>query len=461
MRPVRVVPATITLTLLAPLLAVLLGGPALSASAGPSTTAPAGATAPVSVAAAITAPAAKKKPKYKPPVGVAFNDPLIPGARGNVLDQVVLAVRNTPKNEYIRLVVWNYDAPWLTKDLIAAKKRGAIVQVITAGSVDSRSFLTLARFLKQNEKDKSFAKKCKGACRSNSKIMHSKIFMFSKVGKTKNVSMFGSTNLTTAARNRQWNDQITSTNKGLYDFFVATFEQYRQDRPQVKPGDGYKSKRYEVVLFPKFEENPVADAFSRVRCNGATGPGATGGRTKIRIAVAGWFNAYGEDIARKVRSLWDRGCDVRIVTTLLGRGVNRTLRNPAGRGPVPIHSLYQDRDGDAVPERYLHMKSVSIQGVYGGNTAASLVWTGSPNWSARAARSDEVWVKVFDAPALARRYAAHVDRLRTIVLDQGEDVEADAVKLRNALRQYQQARQAMARAGVLNGPVLPDWLELD
>ena len=43
----------------------------------------------------------------------------------------------------------------------------------------------------------------------------------------------------------------------------------------------------------------------------------------------------------------------------------------------------------------------SIQGVYGGNRSANLVWTGSPNWSARAARSDEVWVKVFDAPALA------------------------------------------------------------
>ena len=73
------------------------------------------------------------KPKYKPPVGVAFNDPLIPGSRGNVLDQGVLAVRNTPKKQYIRLVVWNYDAPWLTSELIQAKRRGAIVQVITAG----------------------------------------------------------------------------------------------------------------------------------------------------------------------------------------------------------------------------------------------------------------------------------------------------------------------------------------
>jgi len=448
MRAVRVVPATVALTLLAP----LLGGPALCASAGASTAPTAVSAGPATVAAP-GAPMAERKPKYKPPVGVVFNDPLIPGARGNVLDQVVMAVRSTPKNEYIRLVVWNYDAPWLTRDLIAAKKRGAIVQLVTAGSVDSRSFKTLAKFLLQNPKDKSFAKKCKGACRSNSKIMHAKVFMFSKVGNTKNVSMFGSTNLTTAARNRQWNDQITSTNKGLYDFFVATFEQYRQDRPQVKPDDGYRSKRYQVVLFPIFDHNPVADTLSKVRCHGA----ANGRRTKIRIAVAGWFNGYGEEIAGKVRSLWDRGCDIRIVTTLLGRGVNRTLRNPAGRGPVPIHGLYQDRDADGVPERYLHMKSVSIQGVFGSDTSANVVLTGSPNWSARAARSDEVWVKVFEAPVLARRYAAHIERLRTIILDQGEDEE----DLRIAMRRYVQERKLMMRQTGVSGPIFPDWLELD
>src|SRR5688572_27805162 len=121
MRAVRVVPVTVALTLLAPLLAVLFGGPALSASADTSTATTVSA-APATLGVSSAPKAAKRKPKYKPPVGVTFNDPLIPGARGNVLDQVVLAVRNTPKNEYIRLVVWNYDAAWLTKDLIAAKK---------------------------------------------------------------------------------------------------------------------------------------------------------------------------------------------------------------------------------------------------------------------------------------------------------------------------------------------------
>ena len=126
-----------------------------------------------------------------------------------------------------------------------------------------------------------------------------------------------------------------------------------------------------------------------------------------------------------------------------------------------IRDSYQDRDDDGVPERYLHMKSVSIQGVYAGDTSASQVWTGSPNWSARAARSDEVWVRVFDAPLLARRYANQIDYLRTIVLDQGDDEENDGTELRTQLRQYQKARTMLAKAGMLDGPVLPDWLELD
>jgi hypothetical protein len=44
------------------------------------------------------------------------------------------------------------------------------------------------------------------------------------------------------------------------------------------------------------------------------------------------------------------------------------------------------------------------------------------------------------------------------VLDQGD---SDVTKLRTELRQYQQARKLLAKAGLLQGPVLPDWLELD
>ena len=37
----------------------------------------------------------------------------------------------------------------------------------------------------------------------------------------------------------------------------------------------------------------------------------------------------------------------------------------------------------------------------------------------------------------------------------------DAVDLRTQMRQYQQVRKLMAKAGLLDGPILPDWFELD
>ena len=68
MRPVRVVPATIALTLLAPLLAVLFGGPALSASAGASAT-PTSVSVTSATAAASVPTAGKKGKKSKAVVG--------------------------------------------------------------------------------------------------------------------------------------------------------------------------------------------------------------------------------------------------------------------------------------------------------------------------------------------------------------------------------------------------------
>ncbi len=90
-------------------------------------------------------------------------------------------------------------------------------------------------------------------------------------------------------------------------------------------------------------------------------------RTKIRIAIAGWFDAFGTTISKQVRSLWGRGCDIKIITTLAGRDVNRTLRSRKGRGPVPIRRVTIDRNQDRIPERYLHMKAISIIGSFDGD----------------------------------------------------------------------------------------------
>ena len=343
--------------------------------------------------------------RYSPPLGAVFSSPLDGNGR-EILKQVYRSIQASPKGSTIRLVVWNFaDAPTASA-LIDAKNRGVRVQVVVAESVRNKQWYRLRDALNANTGDHSFAVRCKNACRTDRYVMHAKIFLFSKAGERRHVSMFGSTNLTKAAGNRQWNDQVTTANKGLYEFFVQTFKEYAADRTVSKGKDTYDNGRYRVVLFPVPETNPIAQALEKVKCHDPDKARVDKNRTVVRIAIAGWFDEFGIRIAQQVRRLWDNGCDMRIVTTLAGRKINRILKRRYGRGRVPIRQVTIDNDGDLIPERYMHMKSIAVDGYYDGDPKAHTLFTGSPNWSGEARSSDEVWVEVRDAKELVRDYIA-------------------------------------------------------
>jgi phosphatidylserine/phosphatidylglycerophosphate/cardiolipin synthase-like enzyme len=370
-------------------------------------------------AAPIQARPPKPKPYWEPPTGVLLNDV---GRRGQgrvIISRVIRTIDNVHKGEYIRIVVWNLDDRGVVDALIRARDRGVLVQVVVSWIVGvnvaeglNHAWPRLARQLNRNTKDLSFAVMCRSACRSDAGIMHSKIFLFSKVRKAETVSMFGSSNLTAAAGSTQWNDLVTVKNKPIYDFFLKTFEQYAADKAIPNPYTEWESGDFYVQLFPARNRNPVVDQLNLVKCAGATGgTGNENHHTVIRIAIAGWFDRYGDTIAQKIRQLWDSGCDIKIITTLAGGGINQILRKPTGRGAIPIREVTQDRDFDGIPEKYLHLKAVAISGVFDGNTASSVVLTGSPNWSSRAQRSDEVLVRMLNRPGIVAKYTAEVNRL--------------------------------------------------
>ena len=409
MRAARLALCVALLSLLAPLAVVT------STSAG----AAGKASADVGALAAQTQTKVDKKPHsqqkkgaWVPPPGVLLSDPMIPGRNRSILRRVIQAVNNTARKEYIRVVVWNYDDRPVTNALLAADRRGVNVQIVVAGSVENANWARTRAQLNRNRSDKSFALKCTGGCRSRTKIMHSKYILFSRVHQAKNVAMFGSFNLTTPAGNRQWNDMVTTRNLGLYTALEDTFNEYSQDMIINAPYKETDLGKYKVTLFPAFNRNPILAELKRVSCVGAApGAGNESGRTVIRIAIAGWFDAYGNDIARQVRNLWEAGCDIRIITTLAGRGVNKALKHSGGRGPVPVRMLTYDPNEDGIPERYLHMKNIAISGVFDGDPAAHVLITGSPNWSTRAQKSDEILFRITQATKMVRQYQANTDRL--------------------------------------------------
>ncbi len=448
MRAARLAIVVASLSLLAPLTVVT------STSAGAVGQVSAQVSAPASAPAA--ASKQRKGNKWTPPVGALLSDPMIKGQNRNILQRVITAINNTAKKEYIRVVVWNYDDRPVTNALLAADRRGVHVQIVVAGSVDNANWNRTRAQLNRKTTDKSFALKCTGGCRSQTKIMHAKYIIFSRIHKAKNISMFGSFNLTTPAGNRQWNDMVTTRNFGLYNALEQTFNEYANDVIVPAPYKVTDLGKYQVTLFPAFNRNPILEELKKVACVGTTdGAGNKKRRTIVRIAIAGWFDAYGNDIARQVRNLWERGCDVRIITTLAGRGVNRALKAPGGRGPVPIKEVTYDPNRDGIPERYLHMKNIAISGIFDGDKSANVLITGSPNWSTRGQKSDEILFRIKKANKMVRQYIANTNRLYfgPWAHDHVRPVPQGILE-----------RRADGSSGVPNlrtGENVPDWFELD
>ncbi len=259
--------------------------------------------------------------------------------------------------------------------------------------------------LNRNERDQSFAVRCQGACRSGAKIMHTKMVLISRVHRVHNISMVGSFNITRAAGQppvERHGDRAQPVALPIPGRDVPGVRQGQAGGPI--PSRSSDRGRHQVTLWPSYQRNTILSELRRVSCRVPVGDGWR--RTKVRIAIAGWFDAFGDDIARQVRQ---------VVGPRLQRPDhhhpgrprrNKTLRNPRGRGPVPIKQLTVDRDQDGIPERYLHMKAVAISGGFDGDRSANVLITGSPNWSTRASRSDEISFRFLNSGKLVASTSA-------------------------------------------------------
>ena len=212
------------------------------------------------------------------------------------------------------------------------------------------------------------------SCRGARGAAHSKIYLFSKTGKAKNVVMSGSANLTVAGAVNQWNDMYTWVdNREIYKFAVRVYKEMWQDTPVPQQFVQFSSGKDLLGLH-------AADRPRRPHRRPGPGPARPGdvrrcektkhGRTIIRAAPDVMRNERGMAIAAAPARAVGQGCDVRIAYTVMGVDVFRFLGQPTARGVVPKKHLVQDFDGDGEFDNYFHLKALTINGVFDGNPAS-------------------------------------------------------------------------------------------
>ena len=323
----------------------------------------------------------------------------------------------------IRIATWSFNDMGIAKALVAAHNRGVSVQVVAAASRNKgdRAWRLLRKKLGGNyykagvansSEKVSFARQCRGACRGRGGTPHSKYFLFNDVGSqhVENVVMSTSMNLTNMGYQGQWNQAQTAWSPAIYNNFLTIFRETRTGVPQSVPYRRYLSGNVANMFFPRPGTNsatdPVMQVLNQTRCTGSTA--GTNGRTKIRIVQYAIYDARGVWLAKKLRSLWNAGCDVSIIYAISTRPVLGILRNGSGRGAIPMRqSVITNGKREIV--KYNHSKWMTIAGNWGSSTASYITFAGAANWSNAAFYNDEQMMQI-NAYSTARAHLLNFNR---------------------------------------------------
>ncbi len=267
-----------------------------------------------------------------------------------------------PANGRIRIATWSFDDWVIARALVAARDRGVSVQVVAAKAANRGipSWRWLRKKLGSNLYRRgypitramhSFARQCPGSCRGFGGTQHAKFFLFDNVGAAhkRNVVIQSSANLTGMAFENQWNQAQAMHSVLAYRDFDAIHRQMVVRRRLAQPYHVKLMGSVTNYFFPRPRatpaQDPVMQNLNAVNCHGAT-TGRGSGRTMIRVTEYAFYGDRGAWIAKKLRFLWEAGCDVAIIYAVSSRPVISILRKRSGRGPVPMRqSVVKDSLG--------------------------------------------------------------------------------------------------------------------
>jgi phosphatidylserine/phosphatidylglycerophosphate/cardiolipin synthase-like enzyme len=351
--------------------------------------------------------------RYVPPQGVKFNHWNIKRYRNTIRRHMLHTINSVPRGATIRWMVFSFGDWGIEKALVRARNRGVSVQVLgnymnhetwapwrklqaTLGAKTSRPG--------RNPERLSWARQCRKSCRGWGGNLHVKLYLFSQVATVKNVTMYGSWNPTWVANQRQWNHLDTRWDPDTYQQYLNIFAQAKRDRPV-----GYahwESGGMENFVFPRpgthAADDPINQELAKISCVSAPdlGTGVTHA-TVVRIGMYVFGGSRGTWMARRIRSLWNNGCDVAIVYGFASARALSILYSPTGRGRIPMKQCMKIENGK--PYRYLHHKFVAVSGVYDGVQGSNVVWAGSTNFSMLGFSADDLTVRTMDA-GITRAY---------------------------------------------------------
>lgn len=338
-------------------------------------------------------------PPYTPQTGALFNDPTgTPEQQLVLLNHIMKSIESVPKGSVIRVASYSFTYTPMANALIAAHKRGVQVRVLVDSHTISPEMTKMKKALGSSRSKPSYFATCTYGCMSSKpSFMHSKLYLFSRAGNAKHVSMISSGNPAFAAGTLSWNNTYTIVGDStLYAANVQNFNDMLKDKTNTKYYRTVTSGPYKEYLFPRAGTTANSDTMynvlRNVNCtNVAPGYGANG-RTVVRIAAYKW-TALRAELAQQTTALKKAGCDVEVIYS--GDTVEKKIAYELQKQKVPVYDGRLDRDNDGELDLYIHSKYILISGGYAGKNNVKAVYTGSQNFSRNSLReSNETNIRI-------------------------------------------------------------------
>ena len=400
---VRGARALVAVVLLALGATFVLAGP--SGAVRPSANQPSASAVPSTARSAALLPL-RAPDRYVPPQGAKFNHWNIPRYRNTIRRHMLRTINSVPRGARIRWMVFSFGDWKIEKALVRARKRGVSVQIL--GNYKNRETWAPWRAIQaafgtrtvkkgRDPETLSWARQCKRSCRGWGGNLHMKLYLFSQVASMPSVTMYGSWNPTWVANQRQWNHLDTRWDPDTYNHWLQIFAQAKRDKPV-----GYahwESGGMESFVFPKpgthASNDPINLELGKISCVSSPDANGVTHATVIRIGMYVFGGSRGTWMAKRIRSLWNQGCDVAIVYGFASPRALSILYSRSGRGRIPMKQCMKIENGK--PYRYLHHKFVAVSGVYDGVEGSNVVWSGSTNFSMLGFSADDLTVRTMDA----------------------------------------------------------------
>ena len=342
---------------------------------------------------------------YTPAAGAAFNDPT--GSRGEqtvLMDQIITAVNNVPAGSVIRVVAYSFDYKPVADALIAAKRRGAQVRLLIDSHTETDQIRRLRSFLGTGKSDGSYLRTCKYSCMANQpSFIHSKLYLFSRTGGAKYVSMNSSANPAETGVSRSWNNTYTTVgDKTIYDANVDNFNDMLPDKTNTDYYHTVESGNLKEYFFPRAGSTKKSDTLYNI-LNDVSCP------SSIKVTTYFWTSArlY---LADKLTALKKAGCSVEVIYPD-GSGDQDTIYPEVTaelrQGGIPTWNTRP------VAGLYVHNKVILIDGVYQGVPNQKIVYATSQNLTMTSLReSNEVMLRI-PIPSVYQAYLGNFQEIKT------------------------------------------------